>query len=160
MKTFVSPSDFALLFEANTSFRPSGENIGKPSKVELQRHLLQAGSVEVDEEDIEVTPFGIARVRGKNDPLSVRMPRRREIGSAEPRHLAQVAAVAVHHEISSVVGRHSSFFNRLVIGQLFLIAMARPRNTICFPSGENHGPPSGPARFVRRRTSEPSPFIE
>jgi len=25
--------------------------------------------------------------------------------------------------------------------------MGRPRNTICLPSGENHGPPSGPGRF-------------
>ena len=36
MKTFVSPSDFALRFEANTMRLPSGENIGNPSKVSLK----------------------------------------------------------------------------------------------------------------------------
>src|SRR5205085_11065595 len=35
MKTFVSPFTFPLRFEAKTSFLPSGENIGKPSKVSL-----------------------------------------------------------------------------------------------------------------------------
>ncbi len=35
MKTFVSPRVFALRLDANTSFLPSGENIGKPSKVSL-----------------------------------------------------------------------------------------------------------------------------
>ena len=35
MKTLVSPSDFALRFDANTRRFPSGENIGKPSKVSL-----------------------------------------------------------------------------------------------------------------------------
>src|SRR5690606_20626708 len=33
IKTLVSPSLAALRFEAKTSFLPSGENIGKPSKV-------------------------------------------------------------------------------------------------------------------------------
>ncbi len=32
MKTFVSPTRLPFRFEANTSFRPSGENIGNPSK--------------------------------------------------------------------------------------------------------------------------------
>src|SRR6266540_2137102 len=32
MKTFVSPTRLPLRFEAKTSFLPSGENIGKPSK--------------------------------------------------------------------------------------------------------------------------------
>ena len=32
MKTFVSPRRFPFRFEAKTSFLPSGENIGKPSK--------------------------------------------------------------------------------------------------------------------------------
>jgi len=32
MKTFVSPTRFPFRFEAKTSFLPSGENIGKPSK--------------------------------------------------------------------------------------------------------------------------------
>ncbi len=32
MKTFVSPTRFPFRFEAKTSFFPSGENIGKPSK--------------------------------------------------------------------------------------------------------------------------------
>ena len=35
MKTLVSPRDFALRFDANTSFLPSGENMGKPSNVSL-----------------------------------------------------------------------------------------------------------------------------
>jgi len=35
MKTFVSPWVLALRFEAKTNFLPSGENIGKPSKVSL-----------------------------------------------------------------------------------------------------------------------------
>ena len=36
MKTLVSPSAFALRLDANTSFFPSGENIGKPSNVSLK----------------------------------------------------------------------------------------------------------------------------
>src|SRR6185369_14519768 len=35
MNTFVSPCFFALRFDANTSFFPSGENIGNPSNVSL-----------------------------------------------------------------------------------------------------------------------------
>ena len=34
-------------------------------------------------------------------------------------------------------------------------ASGRPRNTICVPSGEKNGPPSGPGRFVSRFTSRP-----
>src|SRR5215467_11175113 len=36
MKTFVSPCFAECLFDAKTSFLPSGENIGKPSKVSLK----------------------------------------------------------------------------------------------------------------------------
>ncbi len=35
MKMFVSPGFFAFRFDAKTNFFPSGENIGKPSKVSL-----------------------------------------------------------------------------------------------------------------------------
>ena len=35
MNTFVSPRLLALRFDAKTNFFPSGENIGKPSKVSL-----------------------------------------------------------------------------------------------------------------------------
>ena len=35
MKTFVSPSAFALRLDANTRCLPSGENIGNPSNVSL-----------------------------------------------------------------------------------------------------------------------------
>jgi len=39
MNTFVSPCFAALRFEQKTIFRPSGENIGKPSNVSLNvRH--------------------------------------------------------------------------------------------------------------------------
>src|SRR5437660_542074 len=36
MNTFVSPSTFQFRFDPKTSFFPSGENIGKPSKVSLK----------------------------------------------------------------------------------------------------------------------------
>ena len=35
MKMLVSPSCWALRFEAKISFEPSGENIGKPSKTSV-----------------------------------------------------------------------------------------------------------------------------
>ena len=98
IKTFVSPSDFAFRFDPNTSCFPSGENIGKPSKVALNVTCSRPVPSRLTKKMSKSRPFGILDVRREDDPLAVGMPRRREVGAAELRHLAQVAAVAVHHE--------------------------------------------------------------
>ena len=54
MKTFVSPSIFALRFDANTRCLPSGENIGKPSNVSLKVTCSRPVPSTIDQEDVEV----------------------------------------------------------------------------------------------------------
>ena len=54
MKTFVSPSTLPLRFEAKTRWRAVGREHREPVERVVERHLLQAGAVEVDQEHVEV----------------------------------------------------------------------------------------------------------
>ena len=61
MKTFVSPGFASLRFDANTSFVPSGENIGNPSNVVVVGDPLEPGAVDVDQVEVEVAPLRVVR---------------------------------------------------------------------------------------------------
>ena len=154
MNTFVSPSALALRFEANTSFLPSGENIGKPSNVSLYVMRSRPVPSRLIEVDVEVRGPSDPRVRGEDQALAVGMPGRREVGAAKLRDLTQVRAVAIHHEELERRRPPQSFLQQaLVFVELGPAPSMRPRNAICLPSHEKNGPPSGPGRSVSRLTS-------
>jgi hypothetical protein len=55
-----------FLFEANTNFLPSGENIGKPSNVPLKVIRFLAGTIDIDlvkieSSDLEDRPCSMQR---------------------------------------------------------------------------------------------------
>ena len=54
MNTLVSPSIFALRFEANTRCRAVGREHREAVERLVERHLLEPGAVDVDQEDVEV----------------------------------------------------------------------------------------------------------
>src|SRR4051812_37898858 len=59
---------------------------------------LEAGAVEIDQVDVEVSTLRVRDVRREDQTLAVRMPRRRKVGLAKMRDLTLIAAVPVHHE--------------------------------------------------------------
>ena len=96
-KMFVSPGWPPCRLEANTSFRPSGLNIGKASNsglVVTRSSPLPSTSHEIQ---VEVPAPRVGIVRREHDPLPVGMKEGREARRGEMGHLPRIASVGVGH---------------------------------------------------------------
>ena len=97
MNTLVSPSIFALRFDAKTRCRPSGENIGKPSNVSLNVTCSSPVPSRLIRKTSKLRCCGSLTFDAKISRLPSGMPGRREARRRQRRDLARVAAVAIHH---------------------------------------------------------------
>ena len=76
---------------------PVGREHREPVERVVERDLLQPGTVDIDQEDVEVALLRVVHVGREDQPLAVGVPRRRKARGADVRHLPHVAAVPVHH---------------------------------------------------------------
>ena len=122
MNTFVSPCVFALRFDANTSFFPSGENIGNPSNVSLKVIRSKPVPSDIDLVKIEIpAPVGSSMF----DAKIIRLPSGKKYGPKFALPLLVTWRLfdpsAFITQISSVVGRIRFCFSRFgVIGFLLI----------------------------------------
>src|SRR5437763_777715 len=82
------------------------------------RHLLEAGSVRIDQKKVEIPELGVGMmVRGKDDFLSVGGPRGTKASRAQVRDLVLVAAVGVHDPEIHLVRSHQPLRQQLPVGR-------------------------------------------
>src|SRR5688500_14415016 len=88
----------------------------KAIELAVLRHLLECGSVEVDEVEVEVTATRILVVRREDDPSAAWREKRREVGPAKVGDLALSGTVSVHDEQLHPIRPHQSLSEQVAIG--------------------------------------------
>src|SRR5205823_8954664 len=91
------PYDFRIAIRREDQVLRVGGKHREAIECFVERDLLEARAVQIDQVHVEVALLRIILIRREYEPPAVRVPRRRKAGGAERCQLPIVPAVAIHH---------------------------------------------------------------